>query len=112
MNHKNLAFTTIVVDLVENERGATRFTSGAAAVEVSNISAGEGVNHAMESQASQWCIGIGRVGGMDGELYIIIFSDGNEMSVDLAEAFPPLFEFLKVWCFGRIHRQPTAFSTR
>ena len=116
VNHKNLAFATVVVDLVENERGAARLTSGAAAVEISNITARKGINHAMESETPQRCIGVGSIGGMDGEFYIIFFSDGNEMTVDFAEAFPPLFEFLKVWRFREdllsIHGFPHAMCSR
>ena len=112
MNHKNLAFTTVVVDFVKNEGRAARLASGATAVEVSNVAAGKGINHAMEAQTSQRRIRIGCVRGMDGELDIVLFGDGHEMSVDLAEAFPPLFEFLKVWCLGRVYRQSTALSTR
>lgn len=56
MNHENFSLAVLVVDLIQNDGGSTRFRPRPTAIEIAAVAAGIGIDHPVESEATESCI--------------------------------------------------------
>ena len=74
--------------------------------------AGKGVDDAVKSQAAEWGVRVGRVGGVNGDLNPGFFGNGHEVFIDDAEVFPPVLQGFVIGCFGHGIGQCLTFAAR
>ena len=91
---EDLALAAVVVDLVQDERATPGLGARAAAVQVADAAAGEGVDHPVVAQPAERGVGVGGVGRVDGQLHAGVLGDGHQARIHRAEPFPPEVEFL------------------
>ena len=56
MNHEKFSLAVLVVDLIQNDGGSTRFCPRPTAIEIAAVAAGIGIDHPVESEATESCI--------------------------------------------------------